>query len=90
MRTILLLFLILLSCTKRNGNNGYENTLGQKNIETLDLIVADFEKSMLKTNYPNENLSDSYLELCKNTLKMIPVKGLMFQSRLRRGLREVS
>ncbi|MCA0931267.1 hypothetical protein LCM02_02310 [Lutimonas saemankumensis] len=62
MRTILLLFLILLSCTNRNGNNGYENILGPKNIETLDLIVADFEKSILKTNYLNENVSDSYLE----------------------------
>jgi len=52
----------------------FEKTFGKKNVETLNLLIENFETKTLKKQYPNLKTENSYKKFLKNILKNNSVK----------------
>ena len=47
----------------------FEKTLGKENVETLNLLIEDFETNTLKKKYPSLKIENAYKEFLKDILK---------------------
>lgn len=59
---IFLILLVVYGCSNRKQIVEFEEILGQKNSETLNSMVSDFEISFLNKKYPNSSVKQAYKE----------------------------
>jgi len=95
---ILILF-IVLGCSKKADSyvTEFKTALGAENTKTLSLLISDFEKGFLKTNYPDVSTETAYKKFItdirdQNTKNPIGVskksRNLFNSSRLKEAIYE--
>lgn len=57
---LLLILILIISCSNEKRISEFENVLGEENSRTLTYLVTDFENDFLKRNYPNLNTKQAY------------------------------
>jgi len=59
---IIMILLLVFSCSTKSEITEFDFFLGKSNIETLNFMVIDFETSFLKKKYPNSTIKEAYLK----------------------------
>ena len=94
-KQLLLIIIVLTSFLANSQKNRFEKILGEKNTQTLNLMLIDFENNVLKIKYPNLEIDDAYRKLLsdivnkKTTFKQIQseeIKKLFDKSELKRHI----
>ena len=57
---LILISLLIFSCSNKKGIAEFEKVLGKENSETLTYLVNDFESDFLKRQYPNSDTKKAY------------------------------
>ena len=58
-----IIFILIISCSDKkteNNTSEFDKVIGKENIETLDLLVSDFENNFFKRQYPNLDTEKAY------------------------------
>ena len=66
---VLILSLVIFSCSSRKDIEKFNKTLGEENVETLDCLVKSFESNYLKIVYPEKGLDDAYESFLNSVLE---------------------
>ncbi|CAM1349082.1 hypothetical protein [Tenacibaculum ascidiaceicola] len=66
---VFIIWLIITSFNAYSQQLEFEKELGKENVETLNLLLEDFETNTLKKEYPNITIEEAYKEFLKAITK---------------------